>query len=166
MTGRSLGAFGGYGDRTVEHVTVLDLGVVGAPNAPEAVLVSDGFGGTVLALNPHFDDEDQGCVVLVWTGTRSASLAGPNDEAISGHRLYEKGLGDAPWAGQVIDSELVHALERENRVHAHHDSFRFEHLAHHVLRLKERVAEVVAESIAVRRLDGSTLDAAAHAMRP
>jgi hypothetical protein len=148
-----------------EHVTILDLGVAWDPNAPEAILISNDSGRTVLALNPHFDDDDQRCVVLVWTGARSASLSGPNDEAISGHRLYKKGLGQGLWAGQVLDSELVRSLERANRVHPRHNPSRFEHLEHHVLLLKEGVAEVVADAVSVQRIIGSTLNAAAEAMR-
>jgi hypothetical protein len=71
----------GYGDAMVERVEALDLGVVWDPNAPEAILASNDRGRTVLALNPRHDDEDQRCVVLVWTGTRSACVADPNDES-------------------------------------------------------------------------------------
>jgi hypothetical protein len=149
----------------VEHVTVLELGVTWEPNAPDAVLVSNDFGKTALGLNAHADDEDKNCVVLVWTGTRSACLADPNDEAISGHRLYAKGLEGVLWAGEVHESELIRDLERQNRVHPRHQASRFESLMHHILLLKECVAEVVAEEVEVRRLNGPTLDAASSAMR-
>lgn len=148
-----------------ERVTILHLDVEWEPNAPEAVLLSGDHGATVLSLNAHRDDEDQRCVVLQWTGTSSACFSGPNDEAISGHRLYGKGLKDVSWAGQVLDSKLVRGLERQNRVHPHHDAARFAQLAHHVVLLKEGVVEVVARSLAVRRFDGSTLEAASTAMR-
>lgn len=62
----------------VEHVTVLDLGVTWEPNAPDAILLSNDSGKTALALNAQADDDDQRCVVLVWTGTRFACLADPN----------------------------------------------------------------------------------------
>jgi hypothetical protein len=154
----------GYGDDMVEHVEVLDLGVVWEPNAPEAILACNDHGRAVLALNPHGDDPDRRCVVLVWTGARSACLASPNDEAISGHRLYQKGLDAVLWAGRVIDSEAIRALEHQNRVHPRHDPSRFEGLLHHVVLSKERVAEVIATTLSIRRLDGPTLDAATAAM--
>jgi len=53
------------------------------PNAPDAVMVSDDSGRTVLAVRSHPDDTDQRNVVLVWSGVEYASLSAPNDEAIS-----------------------------------------------------------------------------------
>lgn len=147
-----------------EQVVPLDLGVKWNPNAPEALLLSDDFGKTVLALKPHHDDPDRRCVVLVWSGARSSCLADPNDEAISGHRLYNSGLSDVLWAGVVRDSEVIRGLEMQNRVHPSHDPSRLTRLAHHIVLLKECVAEVVAEGVVIQRFEGTTLDAAAAAM--
>ena len=47
-------------------------------------MLSDDSGTTVLALNSHHDDSDQRSVVLVWSGSRYACMADPNDEAIRG----------------------------------------------------------------------------------
>lgn len=148
-----------------EHVVALDLGVVWQPNAPEAMLLADDSGQTVLAINPHPDDQDQRCVVLVWTGTHSASLADPNDETISGHRLYDKGLSEVLWAGLVPRQRTHRSLERQGSVHPSHEPSRFDGLTHHVLQLKECVTDVVARAITVRRTGGTTLDAAPEAMR-
>jgi hypothetical protein len=38
------------------------------PNAPDAVMVSDDSGRTVLAVRSHPEDTDQRNVVLVWRG--------------------------------------------------------------------------------------------------
>ena len=118
----------------------------------------------MLALKPHHNDTDRRCVALVWSGTRSACLADPNDEAKSGHRLYESGLSNVLWAGLVRDSETIVALERANRVHPNHDPTRFESLQHHVILLKECAAEVVAEAVTVQRFEGTTLAAVTAAM--
>ncbi len=119
----------------------------------------------MLALKPRWDDPDQRCVVVVWNGTHSAQLGGPNDESISGHRLWSKGLDGVLWAGQVRHSHTIRDLERRNRVHPSHDPSRFENLVHYVIRMKEGVAEVIAESVTVRRGDGSTLTAATSTMK-
>lgn len=95
----------------------------------------------------------------------SLTLSDPNDEAISGHRLYRKGLSDVLWAGLVRNSETIRALERQNKVHATHDPSRFAGLTHHILLLKECVTEVVAQEVAVRRVDGATLEAACSELR-
>jgi hypothetical protein len=88
-----------------------------------------------------------------WTGTKSASIGAPNDGAISGHRLYDKGLRGIMWAGVVRERQLVDALERQNRVHPAHDSSNYAALTHHVLPLKEAVIEVVARDLAIQRCD-------------
>jgi len=37
-------------------------------------------------------------------------MADPNDEAISGHRSYEKGFREVRWVGVVQNSDLVTPL--------------------------------------------------------
>lgn len=146
-----------------EKVVAVDLGVVWDPNDPDAVLVAD-HRGAALALRPRVDDTDQCTVVLVWTGTHYSSMGGPNDEAISGHRLYGKGLNAVLWIGEVSNSELVAMLKKQNSVHPQHDSRRFADLVHHVVLTKERVIEVVARSLEVRRIEGPRQEAAAKAL--
>lgn len=148
-----------------ERVEPLGLNVQWDPNDPAAMFFCDDFGRTVLAMNGHPKDTDHRCVVLVWTGTRSACLSDPNDEAIAGHRLYDKGLSGVDWAGVVRDSRTIDALKQQNQAHPHHDRDSFGGLQHHIVLTKECVAEVVAEAIEVRRVSGTTLEAAADVMR-
>lgn len=136
-------------------------GVRWEPNAPDAVMVTGDRYAAVLALDAHFDDADDRCVVLVWKHATAAVMSPPNDEAIDGHRLWARGLDDVLWAGVVDDSEWVAALERENRVHDAHDPAYFATLVHHVLPLKECVVEVVSRGpFRVERVAGRTLEAA------
>jgi hypothetical protein len=145
-----------------ERVVSIDLGVAWEPNAPEAILLSADLGPTALALQTHPDDDDKRCVVLVWTGCRYACMSPPNDEAIHGHRLWDKGLSAVMWVGVVHDSYLIGGLEQQNRVHPFHNPSLFEGLTHYVLPLKECVVEVVARAVVVRRVDGTTEAAAAQ----
>lgn len=147
-----------------EHVRPLDLGVTWEPNAPNAVLLSADLGPSVLALEADPNDPDERCVVVKWTGCRFASITPPNDEAISGHRLWKKGMQDQLWSGIVHDSELIAGLERQNRVHPMHSASLFEGLTHYVLRLKECLVEVVARDLVVLRLEGTTVEAAVRAL--
>ncbi|HZC70883.1 MAG TPA: hypothetical protein VE442_09330 [Jatrophihabitans sp.] len=147
-----------------EHVVPVDLIAGWDPNAPHAVMISADSGTTVLALDAHQDDADQRCVVLVWTGVASASMSAPNDEAISGHRLYDKGLDDVRWVGVVRESELVADLERRSRAQPGHTPARYERLVHHVVLLKECTVEVVAELLSRDRIAGPTAAAAAQAL--
>ncbi len=147
-----------------ERVTTIDIGVVWDPNAPDAVLLTDDGGSTALALRAHCDDSDQRTVVLFWSGARYRLMGGPNDEAISGHRLYGKGLETVTWIGEVAGSELVASLEKQNSVHPQHDPARFAKLLHQVALTKEETVEVVADSLVIKRIAGSTGKAAREAV--
>jgi hypothetical protein len=148
-----------------ETVTDFALGVEWEPNIEEYVLSSDGYGKTVLALEPHPNDSDSSIVLLAWSGVAFASMGGPNDEAIEGHRLYSKGLAGVTWAGTVQESELIALLERQNSVHYRHDPSRFASLIHYVLPLKGDVVEVVADKLSVVRAGTDRLSAVSAAMR-
>jgi hypothetical protein len=148
-----------------ERVVQTGLTVTWDPNAPDAVMVSNDLGRTVLAARAHPEDADKRNVVLVWNGVESASLGAPNDETISGHRLWHHGLSDVPWLGIIEGSALRASLKKQNSVHPGHEPARFEFLEHYIVLLKECVAEVVARSVEVHRLDGATLDSAAAALR-
>ena len=157
--------FAWQAQRVAERVIPLELGVVWDPNAPEAALVSNDVGPSLLMLRPRADDTDQRRIALVWEGARAAVMQPPNDEAISGHRLYNKGLKGVLWAAEVLDSEWISDLERRNRVHSLHDPQRFSELRHFVLLLKECTVEVVAPAVVVRRVEaGSVLAGAAEAL--
>lgn len=147
-----------------ERVEPTDIGVAWEPNAPMAVMATNDDGLTALALHAHPADSDRRSVVLLWRGTRSATMADPNDEAISGHRLYEKGLREVLWVGTVENSALVDALERQNRVHPLHDAAAFRSLVHQVVVLKECVVEVVARSLSVQRSSAQPAEAAFAAL--
>jgi hypothetical protein len=143
-----------------ERVEKLDVDVVWEPNAPEAYLLIGDFGDVVLALNAHDNDPDDRCVVLSWSGSYSASMGSPNDEARQGHRLYDKGLEELRWVGVVRESELIGDLEQRNRVHDRHDPARFTSLTHYIIPLKESLVEVVALDLVIGRIEGSTRQAA------
>lgn len=72
----------------------------------------------------------------------------PNDEALKGHPLAERGL--APYgAFRVIDSSLIRRLERMNRVHEHHNPARYRNLIHYIFTFHDSTFECVAEALTV-----------------
>jgi hypothetical protein len=130
------------------------------PNAPAAVMVSQDSGETRLAIRAHPDDPDQRNVVLLWRGVLFASLGAPNDEALSGHRLWRSGPSVLLWLGLVEGSQLTASLKKQNSVHPRHDPTRYDFVDHYIAPLKECVAEVVASSLLIHRGEGSTLESA------
>jgi hypothetical protein len=139
-----------------ERVVELDLGVTWSPGSPDAVLLASDLGPTFLMLRPHHDDRDRRWVVLRWEGVRLSVMQPPNDEAISGHRLFAKGLRGILWAAEVLESEWIADLERRNRMHPYHQPNRYRDLRHFLVLLKEDTVEVVAEAIQVVRIDASS----------
>lgn len=130
------------------------------PNEPRAALVASDTGTTVLAVRAHRDDPDQRAVVLVWNGTRSASMSDPGEEALGGHRLFHRGLTDVRSIGVVRGSTLIESLAAIERAHPRPDPAALERLVHHVVLLRGATVEVVAEVLRVERVDGATAAAA------
>jgi hypothetical protein len=145
-----------------EHVTPLDLAVTWDPNGEEMILLRD-ESRVALAVGYGIDSDHRN-VVFEWRHVRHLQSGSPNDEAISGHRLYRSGLSAMGRSGTVSESSLIASLERANRVHRYHDPARFSALTHFIILLKGGVVEVVAESLAVHRLDGTLLSSAAGAL--
>lgn len=71
-----------------------------------------------------------------------------NDEAISGHPLYELGL--QPYAVQkIIDSEWVQKLVKMNSVHPHHKDEHFQNYEHYIFFFHDTCFEIVTEGYAI-----------------
>jgi hypothetical protein len=132
------------------EVVAIDLGVRWEPNAPDEMLIqneSDAW----LILAPHFEDPDLDPVVLRWIHCWGALLGPPNDEARSGHPLWNRGLQSCLWAGEVIHSRWIADLEARNRVHPRHDPMQFQGLRHFVLLLHDSTFETIARDVEVTR---------------
>jgi hypothetical protein len=68
----------------------------------------------------------------------------PNDEAIDGHPLYDRGLASYS-AFRVVNSSWLRKLERMNRVHERHDTKLFEKYKHFIFTFHDSVVECIAE---------------------
>jgi hypothetical protein len=67
----------------------------------------------------------------------------PNDEAMRGHPLAERGLG--PYGVfEVRNSSWIRALEQMNRIHPYHNASRFRALRHFVFTFHDNTFECVA----------------------
>ena len=123
------------------------------PNAPCAVLISDDSGAAALALRCHPDDGDRRTVVVTWKGAVAASMGGPNDEALFTHRLYNAGLRDLLWLGEVHGSTWL--------ADAIYDRPGYRHF---IASLKETVVEVLAKSVTGTRSESPPAAAAVEAL--
>ncbi|WP_051355254.1 hypothetical protein [Mesorhizobium erdmanii] len=80
----------------------------------------------------------------------------PNDEAISGHRLYALGL--RPYeAFEILNSSWIASLEKANRVHSSHTSELFAGYRHFILTFHDSTLEFIAERFSINLHEGALL---------
>ena len=83
--------------------------------------------------------------VVKFISSRAHYFGSPNDEALSGHPLAERGLG--PYGVfEVRHSSWIRALERMNRVHPSHNASHFGALRHFVFTFHDTTFECVADA--------------------
>jgi hypothetical protein len=82
--------------------------------------------------------------IVKFISPRAHYFGSPNDEALSGHPLEERGLG--PYGVfEVRNSSWIRALEQMNRVHPSHNASRFRALRHFVFTFHDTTFECVAD---------------------
>lgn len=92
----------------------------------------------------EFSDREA-CALVQFKKARAHMFGGPNDEALHGHPLYERGLG--PYGVfEIQHSSWVRRLEVMNSVHESHDPARFAVLKHFVFTFHDGTFECIAES--------------------
>ena len=142
---------------TLEKVTDFPPSSVGAPipialAAENAVWlcyitenVSEAWGGTTTKMY-GVDTADETVAVISFHRCWIHKFGTPNDEAISGHPLYKKGL--KPYSVfKVLHSSWIAELERMNSVHPYHDKKRFEALNHFIFTFHDSTFECAAEGV-------------------
>ncbi|TIP14599.1 hypothetical protein [Mesorhizobium sp.] len=116
--------------------------------------------------NPSFDGTNPRSVSAVTTNQSVAILTAdpylafqfgpPNDEAISGHRLYGQGLRPN-GAFEVLNSSWIASLEDANRVHSSHRPELFSDYRHLILTFHDSTLEFIAESFSSSLHEGAVL---------
>lgn len=131
------------------------------PGAPMPMVVSDGW---TTWLTYHFAGHSDNRALVTFEGVDSVLFGGPNDEALSGHRLANNGL--RPYAFQeVLRSSWIADRERENSVHERHEPGWHARLRHFVFTFHDETFECLAWSYAVGATE-STHPAALLTQRP
>jgi len=139
-------------DESAEYARPIDLGLRWLPTANVHLLQSEYR--TFLAF--HLSARERGSVgVVEWQVCHSAQLGWPNDEALRGHRLWNRGLSQvgAYAAAEVLRSGWIEAMKAGNRVHPHHNADRFLSYRHFICSFQDSTFECVAEGYRVWRSD-------------
>jgi hypothetical protein len=131
-------------DRVVELVDVPQCD----PGAPMPIVVAD-EGRVELAyvarsVRPASVEEDGVVVAVVRFERPRAHMFGPpNDEALSGHPLWGRGL--RPYGAYRVErSSWIRAVVRMNAVHPRHRPERFAALTHYVFTFHDSTFECLA----------------------
>ena len=96
------------------------------------------------------DSTEEPAALVEFILPRAHLFGSPNDEALRGHPLHERGLR-AYAAYEVRHSSWVRGLEQMNRVHSAHAPARFALLRHYLFTFHDSTFECVAEGLQVSR---------------
>ena|SRR5687768_7044422 len=111
-----------------------------------------------------FGASEEAAALVEFTQPRTHLFGSPNDEALHGHPLYERGLRQY-GAYEVRHSSSVRELERLNRVHSGHAPERFARLRHYIFTFHDSTFECVAEGLQATEYRGAMRDVLAEMQR-
>src|SRR5262249_18470000 len=89
------------------------------------------------------DSDDSAVVVVEFVGAIAHMFGMPNDEALAGHPLAERGLQSYGFY-RVEQSSWIRRLERLNAVHPGHRGGWLDRLTHYILTFHDSMFECVA----------------------
>ena len=142
----------------------LDLGVAWDGGAPLPHLVSNGsktvllchaavvdpdWDGTYVTVVSPSDQTPADMLEFTFSGCHAVRIGGPNDEALHGHPLYDKGL-DGYRPHLVHNSDWIAQQEAINSVHERHRGGWHERLNHYFFVFHDEMFEALARSVDVR----------------
>jgi hypothetical protein len=107
-------------------------------SAPTPTVLADGYRCAV-----SYVTRTDAVWLIEFLGVESLMFGAPNDEALGGHPLAQRGLTVCSVA-RIERSSWVRALERMNSIHPEHDPSRFAGLTHFVFSFHDDTLEVVA----------------------
>ena len=92
-------------------------------------------------------------------------MGAPNEEAIAGHPLSDRGL-EAFAAFEVKNSSWIRTLEKANSVHRYHDKKRFLNgKRHFIFVFHDSTFECIAKGFEVRKMKSSIVDSVDSVLR-
>ncbi len=101
-----------------------------------------------------FERNGEPIAIVEFKFRRSFMFGSPNDEAFSGHPLYERGLH--PYSVfEIKNSSWIRKLKQMNSVHDKHNPENFKKYKHFVFAFHDSTFECVAESFDISIHEGS-----------
>ena len=100
--------------------------------------------GTAVRVVDVADEEVASIAAVRFTLVTAVRMGAPNDEVISGHPLYGRGLS-AYRAHSVINSRWIKDLQAINSVHSQYDAAHWTRRNHYLLAFHDETVECVAD---------------------
>lgn len=121
--------------------------------------VSSDWDGTSVEVNDPNSNQPHKIAIVEWISCFGAVLGGLNDEAISGHRLWKKGLDGCVYGTAIVqNSSWVEEIRKSNSVHPYHKDATFSDLKHFILLFHDSTFECLAKSYNIEILNKSMSD--------
>lgn len=118
--------------------------------------VQSDWDGTIVEVNDPNSNQPHKIAVVEWLFCAGAVLGGLNDEAISGHRLWGKGLEDCVYGAALVqNSSWIEEIRKGNSVHPYHKNAMHSDLKHFILLFHDSTFECVAKSYSIKILNKS-----------
>lgn len=151
------------------YALVIDIGPPWDTGAPLPHVISNGsrafvvclasqpdanWDGTYVTVVSPADASPSAFVVIEISGCGEMRFGGPNDEALSGHPLYGRGLAGYR-AHEVMNSAWIEDAIKVNSVHPYHSDAPFRRLHHYVLLFHDEMLEALAHGISSRLVTGT-----------
>ncbi len=125
--------------------------------------VDPNWNGKYLKLQNPTSNQPNKIAVVEWVSCHGAVLGGLNDEAISGHRLWKKGLEDCFYGAAIVqNSNWIEEMRKGNSVHPYHKDEMFSDLKHFILLFHDSTFECVAKSYNIEILHKSMPEVLKH----
>jgi hypothetical protein len=127
-----------------DRVVPLDKVPLHSPGAPMPLILANDV-RLVLGYEAAPDGAD--LILVRFLAPRAHYFGAPNDESLSGHPLYGRGL--RPYGiFEVVSSSWIDGLERSNRVHPRHRPSSYDDLRHFVFTFHDDTFECISKDIA------------------
>lgn len=101
--------------------------------------------GTYVTVKDPASGAVEAIAIVEFRACRAFTLGPPSDEALSGHRLWGKGL-DFYTAHVVEDSSWLGEIERRNAVHSEHSPSLFAGLVHYLFTFHDETFECITRT--------------------
>lgn len=138
----------------IEAVEKIEFDLEWEPNVPAPILISTEKNTFLILLKEELNNNKNEYLVIKFLNSIQVKFGSPNDEVLSGHRLYKNGLSFYS-ANIVKNSKWIEEIKQINKVHPRYNEKRWENLKHYIFTFVDSTFESIAEGFCVDIFTGT-----------